>query len=500
MSRAAGREGVAGARLRGPEIATDSPVLVFAGDRPLADPLAREWAEGEARRVGADVTRHVGGEGLDEAIADLRTASLFGAGKIHLFVESGILAQPVPPGELLEAALAGPEVDLSRPRLEEAARDAGLALLRLLRLLEVDLEGRTPEQAIAEIPETLWKGRKLARARAGAGDRAAAHRKLAALLEAARLEGLRGLAEDAAGRLADLLRDGLPERHRLVLVESRVDPEHPLAAALRVRGAWIEAGSLAFDPRKGASGFGELLDRLASETGVRLTPDAARELIRRTIRSEEEGRFAGAVDADSVGRLEAEYRKLARLGGQRELPVETVRDLVADRGEEGSFDWLDALSEGRGGEAVARMERRIAGAADPSSERLRLLAQLAGFLRQVGIVGAIARKQGLPLRVESFPRFRDRILPRLLEPVEGVERSLLAGGKPFPLFRAYQMAVALPERVVERLPGRLLTSERRLKGETAEAQLELLSLVAELARWSAPAARAERAPAARPGD
>src|SRR6185503_14927760 len=102
--------------------------------------------------------------------------------------------------------------------------------------------------------------------------------------------------------------------------------------------------------------------QLESEMGVGIRRDALAELARRTLRQEERG--GGGVAASSTARLAAEYRKLADLAGGGTIELASVREVVEDRGEEDTFQLLDALAEGRGGEVLTRLERMIAGSDD----------------------------------------------------------------------------------------------------------------------------------------
>ncbi len=461
-------------------------VVVFFGSRSLAEAAAASWIEARLSGGLLEFARHVGPEFLESAVVDLRTASLFAGGKLHLLIETGVLETPLAPEELLSQALSGLESGQVSTASSESTRQAALVLLRMLRLLGISWDGEAPDRVIDRIPDSVWGAYRRLSGRSVSSSQEAARSKLRSLLEMALQEGLRGLSENAAGMVFDLVQDGLPRGHWLVLVESRGDLRHPLAMALRARGALVEVGQVELDTkRSGLAGFRPLLERLERESGVVMAPEAAEELLRRTVRFKTEP-WSGAsalVDPDSLQRLESEYRKLGSLFPSGELRREDVAQWVVDRGEEGAFEWLDALAEGRTEEALERVERRLSGAAEPGGERLRLLSQLAGLVRQVWAVSSVARRVGVPLRPESFGRFRDRIYPRLLEPVPELGSSPLAGSKPFPLYRAFCLACRLPEGLLERLPARLWRSERRLRGESEAPELELASFVAETALW-----------------
>src|SRR6185436_3435969 len=101
-------------------------------------------------------------------------------------------------------------------------------------LHDLDPAGAPAEAVLAALPDALFGSRK-----GGAAEEA--RKELVPLLTAAVEAGLSGAGELEASILADLLRDGLPERHLLVLVESAVAQRHPLVVALERRGAIADA-------------------------------------------------------------------------------------------------------------------------------------------------------------------------------------------------------------------------------------------------------------------
>jgi hypothetical protein len=144
-------------------------------------------------------------------------------------------------------------------------------VLQVVRLHDLDPSGAPAESLLAALPDQLFVDKKGAEADTV---RAALVPLLAAALEA----GLTGIGASAVSLLADLLRDGLPERHLLVLVESAVAEAHPLVVALERRGGIADAGRL---NRSGRDRGSAACARSHRETGRhhsrrRVEPHAAR--------------------------------------------------------------------------------------------------------------------------------------------------------------------------------------------------------------------------------
>jgi hypothetical protein len=81
----------------------------------------------------------------------------------------------------------------------------------------------------------------------------------------------------------------------------------------------------------------------------------------------------------------------------------------------------------------------------------------------------------------NYPRFRDALAPRLQTELPGGMRNPLAGLHPFRLHRAYLAASRLGAEALGRLPWKVLQTELRLKGESAEGGAALAALVTDLA-------------------
>ena len=467
------------ARLAAARAGDTSPLYLVRGDRPLAEPVAQRLAQGLAELWGTAPTTLRHPDDLADLVADLRTFSLFDAGKVVVAVATGVLADRAAAAELLAEARAELPFAGGAAELAGRARAAALALLRVLRLFDLDPAADAPERVLARLPAALFAGGGRGKAKArGEGE---ARAELAPLLGAAVEAGLRGLGEGEASLLADLLRDGLPDRHALVLVESATAEDHPLIAALDRRAALIDAGRLTSERGGRVQGLDRLVAELERETGAAIRRDAAAELARRTLRAEGRRGADGEIDADSTERFGAEYRKLAMLAAGRAIDAADVEAHVEDRGEEDVWQILDAVASGKAGEALARLERRLAGAEDPDGERLAFFGLVAGFVRQLVAVRGLAAATGVRGGETSYPRFKNDLAPRLQGAVEGLGKNPLAGIHPFRVHRVYLAAGRLPESELEQLPARLLEAERRMKGDSGDPGAALADLLLALA-------------------
>jgi len=454
------------------------PILLVRGERALAEPLAERMVAGlaEAWQTEPIRLRHPGD--LPAIVDDLRTYSLFSGGKLVVAVETGVLADRSAAADLLAEVRAELPWQGSADELVGKARSAALRLLQVLRLFDIDPAAGEPERVLAELPDSLWSGRARGRGKRGAVEE---RDQLAPLLAAAVEAGLRGLGEVDASILADLLRDGLPERHALILVESAAPAEHPLVEALARRGAVVDAGRLSLERGGRVGGIDRLFAELERETGVGIRRDAAEELARRTLRAPgRRGAAPGEIDADSTERLGAEYRKLATLSGGRSIALDLVVEQVEDRGEEDVWELLNAVGTGRAGEALARLARKLAGAEDPTAERLAVFSLLAGFARQLAALPGVLAATGMRPGEKSYPRFKANLAPRLQGEIAGIEKNPLAGVHPFRLHRAYLAAARLDPALAARLPALVLETELRLKGEGGAPDAALADLILAL--------------------
>ncbi|HSF44071.1 MAG TPA: hypothetical protein VLT87_30060, partial [Thermoanaerobaculia bacterium] len=458
---------------------TPPQVCLVHGDLVLAEPAARRAAEvlGKASGVPADaIETHRRPPSLSRLLQDLRTFSLFASAKVVLAVDTAIFADKSAAGELIDDAAEVLPLK-SEGSLAGRERQAASRLLQALHLFEIDPYAGTPERALGDLPAWVLEGGK---ARRGSGSRARSKKQveelrsgLAALLEAARREEIQGLGEGELSDLSEVVRGGLPPGHMLVLAESAVAADHPLVRLLAERGVVLELGRVESD--KGSwQGIDLLAEELGRQTGVGIAPDALSELARRTLRQESDGkgRGTGGVDSDSTARFAGEYRKLANLAGGR-IDRKLVEQAVEDRGEEDVWQLLDAIAEGRGGEALDRLRRMMASADDPLASRLSFFSLLASFCRQLTAVRGMMRVARVPAGESNYYKFKNSHAPALQADIPTGGKNPLAGLHPFRLHRAYLAASRLPDALVAKLPADVLETELQLKGETAEADVAL---------------------------
>lgn len=465
---------------------TPPQVCLVHGDLVLAEPAARRAAEALAKASGlpADaIETHRHPPSLSSLLQDLRTFSLFASAKVVLAVDTAIFADKNAAGELIDDAAEVLPLK-SEGALSGRERQAASRLLQALHLFEIDPYAGTPERVLADLPAWVLEGGK---ARRGGGARARGKKQveelragLAALLEAARREEIEGRGEGELSDLSEVVRGGLPPGHTLVLAESAVAADHPLVRLLAERGAVLELGRVESD--KGSwQGIDLLAEELTRQTGVGIAPDALSELARRTLRQESDGkgRGTGGVDSDSTARFAGEYRKLANLAEGR-IDRKLVEQTVEDRGEEDVWQLLDAIAEGRGGEALDRLRRMLASADDPLAARLSFFSLLASFCRQLTAVRGMMRVARVPAGESNYYRFKNSHAPALQAEIPTGGKNPLAGLHPFRLHRAYLAASRLPEALVAKLPADVLETELQLKGETSEADVALARFVARL--------------------
>ncbi|HEX6203642.1 MAG TPA: hypothetical protein VF100_11615, partial [Thermoanaerobaculia bacterium] len=447
-------------------------MAVVAGEMVLAEPAALRVARAAAERAGAgadavpgvSIQIHRHPPRLAPLLADLRTYSLFSPAKIVVVVDSAALADRTAAADLVdEAAEALP---LGAGEAGERERQAASRLLQALRLFGIDPDHGDPPAVIAGLPDwalaggAAWRKAKSGRGR-GKNQVEALVEGLIELLAAARQLGLSGFAPGELADLGEIVAGGAPDGHLLVLAERSADPTHPLVATLAERGAVARLGELT-EERGGWSGLQELAEELARQTGVEIEPAALDELARRTLKGSEE-RGSRSADPDSASRFAGEYRKLATLAGGGRITAALVAQAVEDRGEEDVWKLLDAVGEGRGGEALARLHRLLTGAADPTAERLIFFANLATFCRTLTATAGMMRLAGVRPGETHYPRFKDRIAPKL-QPKElpGGGKNPLAGLHPYRLHRAYLAAGRLAPDLAARLPELVLDAELQL--------------------------------------
>lgn len=470
------------------------PVYLVAGDRVLAEPAAERLATALAQRAGCAVETHRRPSRLGPILADLRTFGLFAPAKVVLAVDTGVLADRGAAAAFVdEAAEALPLAGGEEGELSGAERRAAVRLLQAVRLFDLDPQAGEPAALLARLPDWAFSGASGRRPKKKAEE---LRENLAALLAAARRAGVEGFPREEVSELAAVVGDGLPEGHVLVLAESAVAAEHPIVSALEQRGSVVRLARVESD-RQGWQGLPQLAAELARQTGTEIDRPALEALARRTLRGGGSGRGGAAAEADSTARFAAEYRKLSHLAqglGRPRIGVELVEDAVEDRGQEDAFKILDAVGEGRGGEALDRLARHLAAAADAGLARLAFFGLFAGFCRNLTAVRGMMRAARVSPGERSYPRFKERLAPALQGDLEDL-KSPLAGLHPYPLHRAYLAASTMDEAYLARLPWRVLETELALKGASGHPEAALAELIAEVAAQ----ARGKDRPPARRG-
>jgi DNA polymerase III delta subunit len=463
------------------------PVYLVAGDRVLAEPAAGRIGEKLAGLVDCEVETHRRPAGLGSILADLKTFSLFASAKIIVAVETAVLADQRAAADLLDSALetvpeGGPGEELGN----EERRGAGL-LLQALHLFHLDTDAGSAESVIEQLPDWAVQGGNAHRKRhrnrpRGRRQVEEVRSRLGALLEGARREGLRGWAEGDLQELGEIVRQGLPDGHTLILAESAVAKDHPVVQTLEQKGAFFEVGRVEAERGGGWSGLDLLAAELEKESNVGIEADALKELARRTIQRPS-GRSGGnrtQVEADSTARLAAEYRKLANLAEGGKIERRLVEAVVEDRGEEDVWEILDAIGAGRPGAALIGIRRLLAAAADPVATRLSMFALLASFARQLTAIQGMLRLSKAPRGERNYSRFKSRIAPQLQEDLTEGGRNPLKGIHPYRLHRAYLAACRMPAGRIETLPRQILEAEMQMKGESSQPDAALTHLVSKL--------------------
>ncbi|MDX1630867.1 MAG: hypothetical protein R3234_03345 [Thermoanaerobaculia bacterium] len=450
------------------------PVYLVVGDLVLAEPAARRLATALVDRFGCEIQVRRRPEDLVPLLDDLQTFSLFSPGKVVLVVDSAILADRKEAAGLVAEALEADEPSdsgLTSPQRESATR-----LLQALRLFEIDPGKQDPGEAVAQLPDWALAGNK--RGRLGKRQAESRRQKLTDLLAAAVGEDLQGIGDEALTLLGDALRRGLPTGHALILAERSVAEDHPLVTRLRERESLHEAGTVATQRRGGWRGVDRLAARLEEDVGVEIRGEALEELARRTLR--QEGRRDSQARGDTTARFAAEYRKLAEISGGEAIDRRLVTKNVEDRGEEDVWAILDAVGEGRTGDALDRLDRMLGGAESSDRALFSFFSLLASFCRQLVAIRGLLDRLEIPAGEGSYSRFKDRLAPALSRELpEGIPNPL---GRlhPFRLHRAYLAAGRLSSETAASLPWKVLEAEQALKGESGDRKAALARLLAEL--------------------
>ena len=449
----------------------------------LAEPAARELGRKLAESAGCEVEIHRRPAELAPLLADLKTFSLFGSAKVIVAVETAVVADQKAAADLLDEAAEVLPMEVDGGDLAGRERRAAGLLLQALRLFQIDPSAGPAEGVLARLPEWALEGGSAYRPkksrRRGKRQVEQLRADLCRLLEAAWAAELESVAESELTELSEILQRGLPEGHALILAESTVAAAHPLVQTLAARGAVAEVGRVEVAKGGGWSGLELLAAELEKETGAPIQPEALSELARRTL--QQEGWRGGSVQADSTERLAAEYRKLATTTAGQAIDLPLVESVVEDRGQEDVWKILDAIGSGDPDEALQRLRRLMAAADDPTASRLSFFALLAGFGRQLALVGGMMRAAEAPAGERSYGRFKSRIAPVLQADPAGGRRNPLAGLHPYRLHRAYLAASRMAPEKLDTLPARLLEAELLMKGESSQPEAVLAELVTDLA-------------------
>ena len=464
------------------------PLYLLIGEQVLAMKAATRIAGALATGSGCEMTVHRRPAELRPILADLLTFSLFDPAKVTLVCDSAIFADRTAAADLIDEAEAALPVS-GGGVLSPTEREAAGRLLQALRLFSVPADAGAADEVVSSLPDAALaggrkhrRGRRRARTKKQKGELAAG---LAALLEGARAEGLTGWSDSDLAELGRAADGGLPDGHALVFAERRADRAHPLVRRLFERNAAFEVGALEFDRRGAVGGLDSVVAELAVETGIGIDRAAVMELARRTLRKTET-RGESEVDADSAARFAAEYRKIADTVRDKadRIDLDTVKEMVADRGDQDVWQLLDAIAEQRPAQALAQLRRRLDSATDRTAARLSFFALLGNFCQQLAAICGVAATLDLPSE-RNFNRFKTRVLPRLIAGLPGGAANPLARMHPFRLFRIYQAASVRrgqrASRDMAALPWQVLETEIRLKGGSADGDTALEALVATVA-------------------
>jgi len=465
------------------------PVWLVSGDLVLAEPQAARLAAALAAKVGCEVERYRRPPRLATLLADLRTYSLFAPAKLILAVDSAILADRSAAADLIDQAnevlpLADPDAELGQAQREGASR-----LLQALHVFGLEPAAGEAREVIEALPKWALQGGRAYRKNRPNGRVAKEMRTLRegleVLLAAALRTGLVGYAEGDLAEIAEIIEGGLPEGHALVLAEHSVAAEHPVVERLERLGVWVDVGKVEAGRGGEWEGIAALVEQLGRECEVTIARDALAELARRTLRQSGEWKNRG-VDAESTARFASEYRKLAGLAGSGQITRQLVAETVEDRGEEDVWQILDAIGNGRGGEALARFQRLLAAADDAMMTRLSFFALLATFCRQLTAVAGMAELVGVPTGERNYTRFKNQWAPALQGELPDGGKNPLAGIHPYRLHRAYLAASRIAHEELARLPWLVLETEQRIKGDSSEADTAIAQLMARIVSFTSP--------------
>jgi len=233
----------------------------------------------------------------------------------------------------------------------------------------------------------------------------------------------------------------LPATTTLVLVEGRLDRRRVEPLLPRGRARLVEF------PRPRNEELESWIRQRAAHKGLRLSDEAIGALRDDAVRLFE---YLRAAD---LARLDAELEKLAAYADGQVLDTEQVR-LLATLHEENVFALLDAVTEGRSGEALARLR----GMLERGVRVDGLLPQLAAHVRRLLVAQETASRRLSPDEVA-----RDfEVSPWLLRRLQPLARQLSA-------------------RQLDAACERLLEADRAIKAGQRDPEAELELAVARVA-------------------
>jgi DNA polymerase III delta subunit len=195
-------------------------------------------------------------------------------------------------------------------------------------------------------------------------------------------------ARDGADAMAQVIGTVAPG-NTLVFVDIAQDPRKRAAWSRSLGGAVVAAGGTekAFQAPGGGGEMAAWIQGRATDLGLRLEPEAARELATRL------GAFVTETDVDRtrIGEMavgELEKLALYRLDGQ--VTIDDVRALVPEVIPDSTWAFLDAVTERRSAQAGPLLDRIL----ESSAEQL-LIVQLHRRLREL-LIAADHRVTGAP--------------------------------------------------------------------------------------------------------
>ena len=157
--------------------------------------------------------------------------------------------------------------------------------------------------------------------------------------------------------------------------------------------------------------------------------------------------------------------------------------MVVDRGDQDVWKLLDAIAEQRPADALAQLRRHLDSASERIPARLSFFALLARFCEQLATVHGLIAALDLPAE-RNFNRFKAQVLPKLSAELPGGKAHPLMRIHPYRLHRIFQAASARgPDagRKMAELPWKVLETEVRLKGGSADGDTALEALVVAVA-------------------